>query len=216
MKTLLTTASLSLSSLVFSTLSAQEPNIPKALSAIKDEVPAPESPTRRYDTSSSRATKKMDSGSVKITAGDMEMNGGNNTITITRDVVLVRDGATISCDKLLITGLKQEESSDTAPAFTKAIASGGTVEIKRRTPEGKLQYARAQRAEYNAVTKDIILSGGPPFLQDGESFVETKSKDARIIMWGNGKYEVDGDRSTIVIPVENGPKSPSGFGDLSR
>ena len=85
-------------------------------------------------------------------------------------------------------------------------------------PTEKTQIAMARRADYNAVTKDIILSGGPPYIQDGDSFIETSSADAKIIMRGTGKYEITGsdagpqNRSRIVIPVKGGDKA-KGIGD---
>jgi len=90
------------------------------------------------------------------------------------------------------------------------------VEIKRTTRDekgkAKTQIAIARIAEYNAVTKDIILSGGPPYIQDGERFVKTNSEDARIIMRGNGLYEItgSGNRSQIVIPVEQKENTKEG------
>jgi len=83
------------------------------------------------------------------------------------------------------------------------------VEIKRVTVEEgkqKTQIAIARSLSYNAITKDITLSGGPPYIQDGDRVIKTNSEDAQIIMRGNGKYEITGtsNRSQIIIPV---PKS---------
>ena len=105
-------------------------------------------------------------------------------------------------------GMDGTEAGESDSAFKRAVASGGMVEIKRIAPDEKgkpkTQIAIARIADYNAVTKDIILSGGPPYIQDGDSFVKTNSEDARIIMRGNGLYEITGstNRSQIVIPVK--------------
>ena len=93
--------------------------------------------------------------------------------------------------------------------FKRAIASGGMVEIKRVAKDEKgrpkTQIAIARIADYNATTKDIILSGGPPYIQDGDRFVKTNSEDSKIIMRGNGLYEITGstNRVQIRIPIEN-------------
>ena len=118
----------------------------------------------------------------------------------------------IKCDKLeiqLADGLGMKGGSS-GPGIKRATASGGTVEIKRITVDEKgkrkTQLAIARSADYNAITNVFVLSGGPPYIQDGDRFVKTNSPDAKIIMRGNGVYEIDGStQHTIRIPIPNEP-----------
>ena len=72
------------------------------------------------------------------------------------------------------------------------------------------QIALARVADYDAIKGEFVLSGGPPYIQDGDKFIKTNSEDAQIIMRKNGLYEILGstNRSTIVIPIEQDEKKP--------
>ena len=91
----------------------------------------------------------------------------------------------------------------------RAIASGGMVEIKRITVDEKgkkkTQIALGRLADYDAINGEFVLSGGPPYIQDGDRFVRTSSEDSKIIMRKNGLYEVTGstNRVQISIPIED-------------
>ena len=53
----------------------------------------------------------------------------------------------------------------------RAVASGGMVEIKRTVIEDgkkKTQIALGRLVDYDAVAGDVVLSGGPPYIQDGD------------------------------------------------
>lgn len=139
------------------------------------------------------------------------MDNTKGILIFTGDVFVDSPDYEMKCDKLeihLADGVGQD-GSETDSSFKRAIASGGMVEIKRfavdEKGKKKTQIALGRRADYNALTQEFVLSGGPPYIQDGDSFVRTTSEDAKIIMRGNGFYEITGstNRSHIVIPVEN-------------
>jgi lipopolysaccharide export system protein LptA len=97
-----------------------------------------------------------------------------------------------------------------APPFKRAIATGGMVEIEKIGADGKTQIAKARKADYDALTGDIVLSGGPPTLQSGTGFVNPKSPDALIILRGNGQHEVKGGaggQNIFSIPIKRGAKT---------
>ena len=149
------------------------------------------------------------------------MDNNSGLLTFSGDVFVDYPDFDIKCDRLEIYMDKAPGAAPTegGGSFKKAIASGGMVEIRRLAEGGKKQIAMARRAEFDNLTKDVVLSGGPPYIQDGESFVETNSVDAKIIMRGNGKYEITGSdagtngRSRIVIPVKDtGQNADAGIG----
>ncbi len=82
------------------------------------------------------------------------------------------------------------------------------VEIKRTVIEDgkkKTQIALGRLVDYDAIAGDVVLSGGPPYIQDGDRIVKTNSEDSKIIMRKSGLYEITGstDRISIRIPIEN-------------
>lgn len=186
------------------------PRIPSTPSLNPGEVPTPQPLAPKYSHQAATPTPGSDSAHMAITSNESIMDTIGKVMTFQGNVVITHPQFEIKCDKLemiLAEGLDlsgAEKSSSTGgdSPFRKAIASGGRVEIRRNSPEGKTQVAMARRAEYDAASGDIILSGGPPYIQDGDRFVETNSADAQIIMRGNGKYEVRGERGRIVIPVD--------------
>ncbi len=172
------------------------PNTP-ALAA--DDIPAPK-PLKAKSKSAS-GKKGKDPGSMEIRSREAEMNKETGNMVFRGDVFVTYTTMTIKSDKLEVF-MDGEAGAD---GLKRAIASGGMVEIKRINPDGKTQIAMARRADYDGVTKDVILSGGPPYLQDGGSFVKTSSQDSKIILRGNGKYEITGsERNHIVIPMKGG------------
>jgi hypothetical protein len=91
------------------------------------------------------------------------------------------------------------------------VATGGMVEIKKIGEGGKLQVAKARRAEHVAATNTTTLSGGPPYLQNGDQYVNTDSEDSQIVLGGDGKYKVHspkakGGRTVIVVPIGTSKK----------
>lgn len=186
------------------------PRIPSTPGLNPGEVPIPQPLAPKYSHQAATPTPGSDSAHMAITSNESIMDTIGKVMTFQGNVVITHPQFEIKCDKLEMTlaegldlsGAEKSSSAGGDSPFRKAIASGGRVEIRRNSPDGQTQVAMARRAEYDALTKDIILSGGPPYIQDGERFVETNSADAQIIMRGNGKYEVRGERGRIVIPVD--------------
>ena len=184
------------------------------------DVPAPQPLAPKYNTSSGGYSGGSDNQMV-ITSRNSVMDNNSGLLTFSGDVFVDYPDFDIKCDRLEIYMDKAPGAAPTegGGSFKKAIASGGMVEIRRLAEGGKKQIAMARRAEFDNLTKDVVLSGGPPYIQDGESFVETNSVDAKIIMRGNGKYEITGSdagtngRSRIVIPVKDtGQNADAGIG----
>ncbi|MEX2581326.1 MAG: LptA/OstA family protein [Verrucomicrobiales bacterium] len=197
-----------------------EPEVPVMAAS---DVPEPRPLEPKYDTkAAAKAGKKAKDGKkqMEITSRESTMDSPNNVLTFSGNVLLNHPDFEIKCDKLEIhmdEGGGGMPSGTSGGGFKRAIASGGMVEMKRITPgpDGKTQIAMARRADYKREEGLIVLSGGPPYIQDGDSFVETTAADAQIIMRLNSqKYEIVGDRSRIVIPVEGKDGTGSiGLGD---
>ncbi len=198
-------------------LQATTPQIPDSPSLNSDEIPAPQPLTPKYNTKAGGGKLGNSAeGNMEILARESILDDTNGLLTFRGDVFVNHPGFEIKCDKLEIhtnpgMGANSEnpQTGEKTENFKRAVASGGMVEIRRITPEGKTQIALARRADYDAITKDMILTGGPPYIQDGEAFVKTNSADAQIIMRGNGLYEIKGtsNRSHISIPIKGPDKT---------
>ncbi|MCB1231392.1 MAG: hypothetical protein KDN19_14055, partial [Verrucomicrobiae bacterium] len=166
--------------------------------------------------------EKGASGEVmQISSDETVMNNEQHLITFTGQVIVVNPNPNfkMTSDRLDVwmneedsateSAPKPEGQSGGSPSFKKAIATGGMVEIEKLDANGKVQVAKARKAEYDAITEDIILTGGPPTLQSESGFVNPKSPDAVIILRKDGNHEIQGGsgRSTIEIPL---PKKGSG------
>lgn len=172
--------------------------------------PAPLAPI--YQVDDEGAFESNAKNEVIITAGDSEMDNNAGIITLTENVVINHPEFVLECDKLVVT-LAEGAGGDAggegnSSSFKRAIATGGTVKIRRISPDGNTQIAISRMAAYNGITKDIVLSGGPPYIQDGEKHVRCTEPDAQIVMTGDGKYKINGSdsrapsRHKISFPVE--------------
>lgn len=198
-------------------LGATTPQIPDSPSLNPDEIPAPQPLAPKYNTKAGGGKLGNSAeGNMEILARESILDDANGLLTFRGDVFVNHPGFEIKCDKLEIytnpgMGAQSEnpKTGEKTENFKRAVASGGMVEIRRITPEGKTQIALGRRADYDAITKDMILSGGPPYIQDGEAFVKTDAADAQIIMRGNGLYEIKGsnNRSHISIPIKGPDKT---------
>jgi len=178
-------------------------------------VPEPVPLSKQFQKGPNGAYPSADRKHMEILAKESTMDNTKGVLYFTGNVFIDHPEFEIKCDKLEIqlaegVGMEGSEASGQSDSnFKRAIASGGMVEIKRIAKDEKgrpkTQIAIARIADYNATTKDIVLSGGPPYIQDGDRFVKTNSEDSKIIMRGNGLYEVTGstNRVQIVIPIEN-------------
>lgn len=203
-------------------LAGTSPTVPELPDLDVRDTPAPRPLEKKYHKDAKGGYPGPDKGHMEIRAKESTMDNAKGLLLFTGNVFIDHPEFEIKCDKLeiqLAEGVGMDGSggggkSDTN--FKRAVASGGMVEIKRIAVDDKgkkkTQIALARMADYNAITKDIVLSGGPPYIQDGEAFVRTESEDAKIIMRGNGLYEIDGstERQTIRIPIEQKPGQKKG------
>ncbi|MCG8598582.1 MAG: hypothetical protein MI807_00370 [Verrucomicrobiales bacterium] len=191
-------------------------SIPDSPLLASADVPAPQPLTPRYNTRAGGGYQGADKDHMEIKSRESTMDDAKGLLTFRGNVVVDHPEFEMKCETLeiyLTKGAASGGANSSEETFKRAIASGGLVEIRKRAPNGKTQIAMARRADYNAVSKDIILSGGPPYIQDGDSFIETSSADAKIIMRGSGKFEITGSdagpqgRQRIVIPIKGGDKT---------
>lgn len=185
------------------------PTIPDSRYLNPGDFPEPAPLAPIYQVDAQGGFQPNPKNEVNIFAGESEMNNNTKVLTLTQNVVIEHPEFTLECDKLLVTLAEGESQEGDSTKFKRAVATGGTVRIRRISPEGKTQVAISRMAEYNGITKDFILSGGPPYIQDGEKHVRCDAPDAQIVMTGDGKYKITGSdagapsRHKITFPVED-------------
>lgn len=185
-----------------------------------DQIPEPQPLRPRFEKEKGTADQTME-----IQSDESVMDNNQRVVTFTGNVFVNHPEFKLTGDYLQIF-LNEESDLDAVgaaapqaasagseeekPPFKRAIASGGMVEIEKIGADGKTQIAKARKADYDAATGDIVLSGGPPTLQSGSSFVNPSSPDALIILRGSGQHEVKGGaggRNTFSIPIKGGAKT---------
>lgn len=194
------------------------PQIPDSPELFSGSVPAPEPLKPRYPKPekfnpgkefSKPSGPDPEDDTMVITANRSEMDNNKKTLNFSGNVVVEMKDMEMTCDNLLV-------KLDSKQQMEEIIATGGTVQIKRIGEEGKLQVAKARRASHVAATQVTTLSGGPPYLQDGDRYVNTDSEDARIVLSGDGTYRVDSPkgpgRSVIVVPISGAKKLTGDLG----
>lgn len=187
-----------------------------ALIASPGEVPAPVPLRPRYEK------ERSASQAMEIESDESTMDNNQRIVTFQGNVYVNHPEFKLSSDHLEIylneesnldgtqSAAAAKESDDNAPPFKRAIATGGMVEIEKIGADGKAQIAKAKKADYDALTGDIVLSGGPPTLQSGTGFINPSSPDALIILRGSGQHEVKGGtggRNKFSIPIKGGAKT---------
>jgi lipopolysaccharide transport protein LptA len=199
-----------------------EPTVPQIPDSpeLFSSAPKPEALGRRYPkpkkfqpaiaaADENSSTPKPKSDTMVITSSESEMDNKNHELTFRGDVLVEMDGMELRCDTLYV-------YLDDKNEMKTIVATGGMVEIKKIGEGGKLQVAKARRAEHVAATSTTTLSGGPPYLQNGDQYVNTDSEDSKIILGGDGKYKVLSPkakgRTVIVVPIGNGKKFNTDLG----
>lgn len=191
--------------------------VPESPTLNNGDVPDPEPLAPMYSTEPKAVKKKKKDGkeSMEITSAESIFDQKGGDLTFKGNVFLDHPQFEMKCDTLVIEmggGGTAMPGAGGMSNFSRAIASGGMVEMKTLSADGKTQIAMARRADYNKVKGMVTLSGGPPYIQDGDKFVQTTAEDAKIIMYMEEKrYEIIGDRSRIVIPMEGGDKTEGIF-----
>lgn len=186
------------------------PRLPELPDLAADEIPAPMPLEKKYDKNATGAYPAGKPEHMEIRARESLMNNTKGELTFLGNVELDSPDYQMKCDKLVIY-LEQNASIDGGSevgGMKRAVASGGMVEIKRTVIEEgkkKTQIALGRLVDYDAIAGDVVLSGGPPYIQDGDRFVKTNSEDSKIIMRKSGLYEITGstNRVQISIPIEN-------------
>lgn len=199
------------------TAAPTESNLPVSPVLNDADVPDPVALAPKYSTAPEPAKKKKKATkqSMEITSDSSTFDQKGGDLTFRGNVYLDHPDFKMKCDTLVIEmggGGTAMPAAGGMSNFSRAIASGGMVEMKTVKPDGTTQTAIARRADYNKVEGMVTLSGGPPYIQDGDKFVQTTAEDARIIMYmADKRYEIIGDRSRIVIPMEGKDKSEGVF-----
>lgn len=194
---------------------------PVPLAANSGNVPPPVPLRPRYDKSPSTAS----GGEVmEITANESVMDEKNNKATFKGDVV-VHHPTFVMKSEYLEVFMNDKDSPQLGPdgkepPFKKAIATGPMVVIEQSVVEsGKqvVQIAKARQAEFDGITGDTILTGGPPFLQKGKQVIRPQSEKAKIVLKSDGEHRVEG-RNRVEFQIKGGKgggtKGPSIGGSL--
>ena len=192
---------------------------PVPLSTNTGNVPPPTPLRPRYDKNPNTA----EGGEVmEITAHESVMDEKNNKATFEGDVVVNHPTFVMKSEYLEVfmndKNNPQLGPDGKEPPFKNAIATGPMVVIEQSVVEGGkqiVQIAKARKAEFDGITGDTILTGGPPFLQKGKQVIRPQSENAKIVLKSDGKHEVLG-RSTFQIKVKGkgGASGPSLGGSL--
>ncbi len=187
------------------------PEIPLAMR--DPAVPMPVAPKSRIEKRKAENAQST----MEITSKFSKFDSNTRVVEFDGQVVVHHPTFVMESDELevLLNPVDDQgnESSGGDPGFKKAIATGAMVIITRSNENGDPQIGKARKAEYDALTEEIILTGGPPTLQSGQSLVAPKGDGAMIILRQNGLYETrggmmdpketsDGKRSTVIIPIK--------------
>ncbi len=202
-----------------------KPQIPVTPHLTENDVPAPQPLTPKYNTKKATTSPSPGGDHMEIMARESIMDSKNGILTFRGEVFVDHPDYDLKCEKLEIQLTESigapGAGSSAAPAIKRAIATGGMVEIKRIGEDGKIQVALARKADYDALKQEFILSGGPPYIQDGDNLVRTTSQDSQIIMRGNGTHEIIGSgagseggrqKFKFAVPKSNGSDSGIGAG----
>ncbi|MEM7698714.1 MAG: LptA/OstA family protein [Verrucomicrobiota bacterium] len=189
------------------------PDIPDTPALSSGNIPAPQPLQPKYDTrASANQAPPPGMDAMEITSLEALMNQNSGVLTFIGRVTIKHPQFELKSDKLELfmpEGGMASGSSENSEAFTRAIASGGMVEIRYQAVDGTV-IAFARRADFDNVTKDVVLSGGPPYMQNGDSWVKTNSEDTQIVLRSNGQHEIKGSQPhTIKIPVAAGAVNPT-------
>ena len=182
---------------------------PRAL-APRYPKPSKFQPSKNLPSNNSNPSKpKPDENTMVITASETVMDRPKQKLTFRGDVILEMQDMEMKCENLIV-------DLDSNNQMKMVTATGGLVQVKRIVFEnGKpvTQVAKARKAVHVAATKVTTLSGGPPYLQNGDQYINTSSEDSVIELDGiTQKYRVGGpkaetknpnQRSVIVVPIGN-------------
>lgn len=205
-------------------------NLQLSLADSKVPPPRPLVPANEKKGTSSAAN------AMEIKSEEVEMDNAERTTTFIGNVDLVHPTFHLKSDRLLIymneenksAEGKKSDDEEEAP-FREAVATGARVIVERLNADGKKDVGQARKVVYDARTGDLVLSGGPPQLQSGESLVKTNSDSATITLKKNGNHSVSdkggGGGNKVIIPVGKEKKDgstkepnliPTKLGDISK
>lgn len=186
-------------------------------------VPAPKPLVAKKQKKKSKSAPRA----MEITSDEVEMDNEKHTTTFIGNVHLVHPTFNLKSDRLVI--YMHDEGVESEAPFKTAVATGARVIVERVNDKGGKDVGQSRKVNYDALTGDLILSGGPPQLQSGTSLVQTNSEQATITLKRDGNHSVKdkgskkGGGAKIIIPV-NGKKGggskgpnliPSKLGDIS-
>lgn len=156
-------------------------------------------------------------GTTEITAMEATFDNRKHEAVFSRDVKVIDPEFSVTCDRLTAMLKHAGSASDAKPTekspaaapkpaakkkggLERAIAEGN-VEIKQTKVEAdgttSQSYGRAQRADYNAVTGDIVLTGNP-FVQQGINQCVATSPETVMTLNRDRNMKVVGPHKTII------------------
>jgi lipopolysaccharide export system protein LptA len=151
-------------------------------------------------------------GIVKVNSDSMTMNMEKELITLVGNIKIDDVSFNIFCDRLYLDLKKNKNSSDDDsenainPTGVSQITCEGNVKIIRKITADELQKggeqkAFADKAVYNTVDEQIILSGKRPQIFRGKDMISGK----RIVLWKNSEklQAYESCELKIVLPNKN-------------
>lgn len=143
--------------------------------------------------------EKENASATMVTTDEADIDLERNLITLNGNVDVDEESSKITCKKMIIK-LKEKNASESRTAETKKVDADtdkeiskvictGEVVFRKRTdaddPDGEDQIAMSERADYDATTETILMTGKPVLLQGsnrmfGESIEILSREDNRM------------------------------------
>ena len=137
----------------------------------------------------------------------LQFDSDRNVVTYLKNVVFKHPGQnlTVTCDKLEVIrnpnagkiGADGEPEGD----LKTAIAIGNVVIVKINE-EGKKSTGRSGRAEFDAVTNDVVMTQLPTLLENNNLIKATSPKTV-FVLKNNGKHDLQGPVNTIFVSEDD-------------
>jgi len=90
------------------------------------------------------------------------------------------------------------------------IVASGNVRLQGKDKSGKIMRAGAETATYSVKNKDaeVILSGGKPYIEDGNNRIDVSGEGCYIRVYGDGSVYIKGTRVVTAIDNIKGQQQP--------
>lgn len=193
---------------------------PRRLPAIAEELDADTKPEEKKresrpptEITSSKEASFDDKTRMAVFLGEVQVRDAQFTITCDKLTAYLRKEATQGgAGKSEATPAAGNEKGKKSSGLERAIAEGNVVIMQETTGEdGKTQrnIGRCQRAEYNANTGDVTLSGRPQVQQGINMQVATDDSTVMIMNRDGRTMRTIGPSKTVIQESQPGDKKTS-------